>query len=213
VTWNVAPLAAAPFGHDPERVPNLARDLLSESPFRDQQPSVIEQLVERIGVVLGELLGRLLVLISGDTAVAWVIVVLGSILLLAAVWRWTRGLRVAGGVGVELPDLQGLTADDWRLLSDEAVDRDELDRALRLRYLAVVAALVERGVLQDVPGRTIRELDAELAAMRPDLSEPVALAGARLERVTYGGVAATPQDIEVVDDALRALTATRVGSS
>lgn len=211
MTWTV-PSLAAPFVHDPEGVRELARELLSESPFREQQPSAVEQLLERAGSIIGGLLGRLIALVSGDTAVAWVIVLLGTILLVAAVWRWTRGLRVASGVGVEVPDLKGRTADDWRRLSDEAIDRDELDRALRLRYLAVVAVLVERGVLQDVPGRTIRELDADLAAMRPDLSEPVALAGARLERVTYGGAPATPQDVEVVDQALRTLTAARAAS-
>lgn len=211
MTWNVTSLAA-PFVHDPDRVRELARDLLSGSPFREQQPSAVEQLLERAGTLLGDLLGRLLALLSGDTAVAWGIVILGSILLLAAVWRWTRGLRVAGGVGVEVPDLQGRTADDWRRLSDEAIDRDDLDRALRLRYLAVVAALVERGVLQDVPGRTIRELDADLATMRPDLSGPVELAGACVERLTYGGVPATPQDVEVVDQALRTSTAGRAVS-
>ena len=211
--WSVTPRFAAPFVHDPDGVRDLARDLLSESPFREQQPSAVEQLLERAGVVLGELLGRLLALVGGDTAVAWVIVTLGTILLLAAVWRWTRGLRVAGGVGVEVPDVQGRTAADWRRFSDEAVDRNELDRALRLRYLAIVAGLVERGVLQDVPGRTIRELDADLAAMRPDLSEPVERAGARVERVTYGGAPATEQDLEVVDEALRALLPARaVGS-
>lgn len=213
MTGTVTLLLAAPFAHDPDRVRDLARDLLSESPFREQQPSAIEQLLEQVGSVIGGLLGRLLELVSGDTAVAWAIVTLGSILLLAAVWRWTRGLRVAGGVGVQVPDLQGLTADDWRRRSDAAVERGELDRALRLRYLAVVAELVERGVLQDLPGRTIRELDADLAARRPDLSAPVERAGARLERVTYGGVPATTQDIEVVDDALRILTATRALAS
>lgn len=213
MTWNVTPRLAAAFVHDPDHVRDLARDLLSESPFREQQPSAVEQLSERAGIVLGELLGRLLALVGGDTAVAWVIVTLGSILLVAAVWRWTRGLRVAGGVDVEVPDVQGLTADDWGQLSDEAAARDELDRALRLRYLAIVAGLVERGVLQDVPGRTIRELDADLAALRSDLSAPVERAGARLERVTYGGAPATADDLEVVDEALRAVLPARTGRS
>lgn len=206
-----APLhALASFGHDPEAVRQLARDLLSESPFRDHQPSATEQLLERAGVFLGELLGRFLAAVSGDTTVAWAIVIVGTVLLLAAVWRWTRGLRVSGGVEVEVPDLRGRSSADWRQASEEAAAARDLERALRLRYLAIVAGLVERGVLQDLPGRTIRELDAELARVRPDLSAAVAAAGARVERVTYGGTPADPDDLEVADAALQRVTATRV---
>lgn len=201
--------AVASFGHDPETVRQLARDLLADPPFRDHQPSVTEQLLERVGVFLGELLGRFLAAVSGDTTVAWVIVIVGTALLLAAVWRWTRGLRVSGGVEVEVPDLRGRSSADWQQAAEEAVAARDLERALRLRYLAIVAALVERGVLQGLPGRTIRELDAELARVRPDLGAAVAAAGARVERVTYGGAPAEPDDLEVADTALQKVTATR----
>ncbi len=209
MTFPVSLWVGAAFGHDPQRVRELARELLAESPFREQQPSAWDQLADRAGQIMGELLARFLAAVGRDTAVAWVIVGLGTVLLLLAVWRWTRGVRIAGDVEVEVADLRGRSSDDWRDESDRAATAGDLDTATRLRYLAVVAALVERGILQDVPGRTIRELDADLSAMRPDLTTSVAAAGTRVERITYGGDHADEDDLDVVDAALGDVTADR----
>ena len=75
--------------------------------------------------------------------------------------------------------------------------------------MATVVTLIERGVLSEVPGRTIRELDAELAQLAPSLAEPVSRAGASVERVVFGDDEPRQQDLDTVDRAFAAVERSR----
>lgn len=188
----------ASLGHDPVEVRETARRILEGSPFREAAPSPVQRGIERVLEIVGDLIGRALTVVGGSPATAWVIVALSAIVLAAAVWRWSRGLRLDVARRDEAADPTGRTAEEW-LASSRAAEADgNLEVALRHGYLATVAALEERGLIEPVPGRTIRELDAVLAQEHPDLAPPVADVGARVERVVYGGQAPQPDDLLAV---------------
>ena len=67
-----------------------------------------------------------------------------------------------------------------------------------------MVTLLERGLIDDVPGRTIRELDRELSVAAPAIADAFAAAGARVEHVVFGAEQATHQDLEVAAAALAA---------
>lgn len=178
---------AASLGHDPAEVRDTARRILEGSPFREAAPSPVQRGIERLLEIVGDLIGRALTVVGGSPATAWVIVALSALVLAAAVWRWTRGVRLETVRHDESADPTGRTAAEWLASARAAQARGDLEVALRHGYLATVAALEERGLVEPVPGRTIRELDAVLTRDHPALAPPIADIGARVERVVYGG--------------------------
>jgi hypothetical protein len=202
----VRPLAA--LGHDPEVVRDLARRILDAPPYRAGEPGTLrrtlEQVLDAIGAVLGEALGA----VGGTPAVAWTIALLGLVLLAIVVWRATRGATLGRRVPRAAPDAGRVrSAADWLAEAEHHLAAGDLDAALRARYVATIVTLEERGLLDTGPGRTIRELDAELAGRLPDLAPRLAAAGQRVEPVVFAGRSATRADLEVVDAALAAVRA------
>lgn len=200
-------LVLARFEHDPSHVREVAREILDGSPFREHAPSPVARGIERVLEFVGELIGRALTTVGASTITAWVIVAVSVAVMVAAVWRWTRGVGVEATTAPETADPGGVPAARWYASADEAEARGDLGTALRHRYLGVVAALEERGVVDPSPGRTIRELDAELAVAHPRLHAPVAAVGGRVERVAYGGEQAGREDLDVARAAREAVAA------
>jgi hypothetical protein len=139
--------------------------------------------------------------LTGDTRVAWGIVAIGTVLLLVAVWRATRGWSGDRAIA-EVPGARpSRSAAAWAAEADGHAAAARWRDAVRCRYVAVVASLVEHGVLGDVPGRTVRELDDELAVAAPSLADDVRAAGRIFEEIWYGHGDATPVELAVVDRA------------
>jgi hypothetical protein len=197
-----------PSVHDPADVRERASDLLSRPPFADEQPGPIGRLLRVLGDLVADLLARLLAALGGGSFVGWVVVVVGTLLLLAVAWRLTRGMTADRAVPVVPPAAAGRSAADWHAAADAAEATGDRREALRCRYAALVATLVEVGLLDDVPGRTVGELDRQIAGSAPALAATVVDAGERFERVLYGRQPVAVDDLEVVRAA-----AERVGAS
>lgn len=191
-------------GHDPDAVRDAARDLLSRPPYRTEPRGLLAEVAawlrDQVAAGLGWLVDRL----TGDgSVVAWIVVVAAAALLAAAVWAWTRGLvvdRRAPSVPAPAPTR---TAADW---SEEAAGHAAAGRwreAVRARYAALVSLLAESGVVEDVPGRTVRELDRAVGSAAPVLEPAVQRAGRCFEEVWYGRAPTGPEDLAVVTAALR----------
>ena len=189
--------------HDPARLRELAEDLLSRPPYTEHEPTLLERALELMGELLDAVLGPVLSAVGGSSVIAWLVAVVGLLALGAVVFVATRRLTSGRGAVPMAPPTRGRTAADWHADADAHAAAGELREALRCRYIAVIAALAEQDVLEDVAGRTVRELDAEVARAAPGLAEPVAAAGQRLERVVYGGAAVAADDLAVVNEAAR----------
>ncbi|MFU8839854.1 MAG: DUF4129 domain-containing protein [Nitriliruptoraceae bacterium] len=196
----------AALGHDPDVVGDLADRILGGPPYRAGEPGTLRRTIDAILDAIGRLLGDALGVVGGTPAVAWAIALLGLALLAAVVWRATRGATLGRRLTRAVPDAGRVrAAADWLAEADRHLTAGDLDAALRARYVAAVVTLEERGLLASRPGRTIRELDAELAARLPELAPRLAAAGRRVEPVVFAGHEATRGDLEVVDAALTAV--------
>jgi hypothetical protein len=146
--------------------------------------------------------------LSGDTRIAWVVVAAGTALLAVAIWRATRGWSTDRTVTTVPEARPARTAAGWAAEADEHAAAERWRDAVRCRYAALVTGLVEAGTVVDVPGRTVGELDREVALAAPALAEAVRAAGETFEEVWYGHATAGPSDLEVVDRAVAAAGAT-----
>ncbi len=193
--------------HDPDLVRRTAARIVGGPPYRDTDVGIVRRTLQRIVDTVGAALADALGAIGGTPVLAWAIAGVGLVLLGLVVWRATRGASL-GGQGDRVVPLPGSdrSAASWQAEADAHEAAGRLEAALRARYAAAVVTLLERGLIDDVPGRTIRELDRELARSVPDLSPALAAAGARVERVVFGDEPATPDDLEVASDALAAVT-------
>jgi hypothetical protein len=189
---------AEPLGHDAADLRTRARELLSGPPYQPAEQGVVARLWERALRWVAEFLDSLVFAASEVGWLGWSLVGLGVLVLGLLVWRLTRGTAIDRRVPAVVPDVGGRSAADWHAEAARHEAAGELTLALRCRYAGIVADLVETGVLDDVPGRTVRELDEALAVAAPALVGRVTEAGGRFEAVVYGGRPATEDDLRVV---------------
>lgn len=185
-----------------------AQDLLGRPPYADDA-GVIERLLNVIGERIAGFLQAVVSAMSGDALVAWIIVGVGVLLLGAFVWRATRGTTVDRSVAEVAPGIATRSAAQWHDLADRHASAGELFDAVRCRYSALVAALTEAGTIEDVAGRTVRELDAEVAVTDPLVADDVAAAGRRIEAIVYGRQPPAQADLDIVTAAARVVEPSR----
>ncbi|MEX2550224.1 MAG: DUF4129 domain-containing protein [Nitriliruptoraceae bacterium] len=196
--------------HDRDVVRRTAEEIVTRPPYRDGEPGVLRRTLQRVLDVIGGFLADVLGTVGAVPAVAWGIVLVGLVLLGLVVWRATRGATLGQGGPAAVPaSATTRSAASWLAEADEHLAAGRHEEALRARYVATVVTLIERGVLTEVPGRTIRELDAELGEVAPSLVEPVSRAGASVERVVFGDEEARAADLRAVDRAYAAVARVR----
>ncbi|WP_083707388.1 DUF4129 domain-containing protein [Intrasporangium flavum] len=126
-------------------------------------------------------------------------------ILLVAVRRSPTASRTGAAGGVL--DEPHLTAADYRIRAEAALDRGDAATATADAFRAVAASAAERTLLDDVPGRTAHEIGAALAAVFPGEARAVRGSADLFDRVVYGRVpvdAADARDVLDLDARLRA---------
>jgi hypothetical protein len=187
-----------PLGHDAAEVRRRAAELLSRPPYRDGEEGPLGAAWRAAREWLAEQLAALLSVFGGDPLVAWVLVVVGMALLGVVVWRATRGLALDRAVEAPATGPGGRPASAWHADADDHEAAGRWRDAVRCRYRALVGQLVEAGVVEDVPGRTVGELDRELAVAAPAVAEEVARAGVVFAAIFYGRQPAGIEDARTV---------------
>jgi len=118
---------------------------------------------------------------------ALVVLVALAVLALAAVLLLrpeARARRSATDRGVL--DERGVDATAYRSRANDALRQGNWDTVVLDGYRAVVAAAVERTVLDELPGRTAHEASLTLAHAFPDEAEALRAAADRFDAVRYG---------------------------
>jgi hypothetical protein len=191
-------LLLAVLEHDPAELRSTARDLLSRPPYRDGADGPVTDVLRRIREAVARFLQTAFDAVVADAWMAWVIVAVGSALLLLVVWRATRGWNADRSVAVVPEAEPGRSSADWLADADAHAAATRWHEAVRCRYAALVATLVEGGALADRPGRTVGELDREVAMVAPTIAAVVQQAGSTFEEVWYGHADAGPAELEAI---------------
>jgi Domain of unknown function (DUF4129) len=159
-------------------------------------------------VVLGALddafqsvMRRLGPVLAGAGSVLAVIALFGVLAMVALFLMPSRLVpdRVARRTGLSGNAGQSV---DWAARADEALRSGDRHEAVRALYLALLASLAGKGILDDAPALTAGEARFAVQRRRPALLPSIARATESYERVIYGG--ATPDDRDI--EHLRAAT-------
>ena len=194
--------------HEPARVRERAADLLSRPPYREEPEGLLERLVGAVREWAADALDTILGAVAADATIAWLVIAIGVAILLLVVWRSTRGLSLDRAVDPQLPgEGDGRPASAWHAEADQHEGTGDHAQAVRCRYVAVVTTLVEQGIVEEVPGRTVGELDRELGLAAPTIATDVAAAGRIFAEVVYGRAEATPEQAARLRELSRSVTA------
>lgn len=188
---------------DPSRdvAARWAREELSHAVYAQHEPGLAERALLWLWHTLETV--RLPAGPGGASGLA----ILVALVLLAVLVVWLRAgpLRGPAARAAAQPVLAGTvrTAAEHRALADRAVAEGRWHDAVQERFRAVVRTLEERGLIDELPGRTAQEVAVDAARALPTLAEPLRGAARLFDDVSYGSRAATAEH----DTAIRALDA------
>ena len=166
-------------------VHELTRRILSEAQFHQPAKPWINRLSEWLSKEIARFLDALA---SGGDAgfIAWIIVGVAIAAAALLLRRFARRIQRDPGITVEQTVTPKRTAADWNALASAHRQAGAWREAVRCGYRAMVATLAERGVLDEVPGRTAREYELLITDKLPAAVGPFGDATDLFEAVWYG---------------------------
>lgn len=169
----------------PGEARDAARRVLSRPEYRRPAPTLAERVRNWVADRLAEIVGAL---VTGRRAslLAWA--VLGAGVALAAFFgfRFVRGVTPDSARAVSDRPAPRKTAAEWRRESEAHEQAGQWRMVLRCLYRALVADLADRGLVEEVPGRTTGEYRSEVGQMLPAAAAEFAGATELFERAWYG---------------------------
>lgn len=173
--------------------------ILAEPQFRHGSPSWLASLDNSVGHFLDRLFGALF---SSDGLTVAGLVVAGLILLLAVYLATRFATRVTRDPGIDVrPSGPAVRRPvEWKAEAAVHEAAGEWRDAVRCHYRALVAELAERGVVEEIPGRTVREYEREVGARLPPSADLFVAASDIFELVWYGYEQSGPEQNERLKD-------------
>ena len=148
-----------------------ADEILARPEFRPPEQTLLQRALDWVDETIRSVLSTLLTGSAGSI-IAWVVLALFIVVVVVVASRVLRTVQSVPTHHVEHDARQARTALDWAREADACEREGKWKEGLRCRYRALVAALIERDMLRDVPGRTTGEFRRELGEHAP--SEAVA---------------------------------------
>jgi hypothetical protein len=183
-------LASVPIDVDRDEARDAAIRELSDPVYRSAEPSWFDR-------ATGWLLERINELLTGigsvsPSGIIGLLVLIGLAVLLVVIIRRRIGkIARAQASPPGLFDDRTLTADDHRRAAETAVSQGNLAVAILERFRAIVRELEQRGVLDEVSGRTVDEIATMAGHALPDSAADFRAAAAIFDDVVYGDRTAT----------------------
>jgi hypothetical protein len=177
------------------RVHDLTRHILSERQFRQPSKPLITRFEEWVAREFRHLVNSLIS--SGHaTVVGWIVIAVAVGAVAAMVTRFSRRVRRDPGISLGPLRASRKSAADWTADATRHERAAEWRQALRCRYRALVAELAERGVVDEIPGRTTREYQAVVERNLPAATVEFGGASQLFEAVWYGNRVSGPAEDE-----------------
>jgi hypothetical protein len=203
-------LSPARSGDEPpvtiERGParEAARRELSKRMYHENDPSPFERALDAFWDWLGRIFSAASTAAPGG-AVGLLVIILGVIAVLAALW-WRLGTpRRRPSSTAALFDDRPRSAAEHRAAAEAHAAQAHWNQALQERMRAIVRSLEERALLDVRPGRTADEAVAEAGRTLPAHAERLRAAAREFDDVTYGGRTATEQSYHRIAELDRVL--------
>jgi hypothetical protein len=185
---------------DPARVKSATQQILRLSEFRPPRRTLVQAVWHWITTEFGKLTGSLFG--GGSFGTNWVTVVavgiLAALVIALVIVSVVRRGRTHRGARPEAVVLRGhgpaRSPAEWRA---EAAAHEAAGRwryALRCRYRALVAELVGRGLIEEIPGRTSGEYRGDVNAVVPEAGRAFGGATDLFEQAWYGDRPTGPED-------------------
>ena len=175
---------------EPDRVRDHLHEVLSRPEF-ERHKNLLERFFDWLARQLRKLGGA-----GGGSwggvgsILQWLLIAALVVGVLALAWwvirNWVRGPRADRSEGFDTEHEVRRTASEWRTSAEHFEASEEWKDAIRCRYNELVALLVERQPIADVPGRTTGEYRLEVAQLVPSVFEPFSEATLLFELPWYG---------------------------
>lgn len=162
-----------------------AEAILARPEYTPPEKSWFEKGLEWVDETLRSLLNSLLAGGAGSI-IAWVILGVLVAIVVVLVARVARTMQAVPVQAAEQAVEPRRSAVDWRAEAERLEAERRWKDALRCRYRALVAELIERDLLRDVPGRTAGEYRVELREHAPRVATAFSGASELFERAWYG---------------------------
>jgi hypothetical protein len=181
-------------------VRRAAAEVLAREQYAELRPTVIDRFWSAVMDVFGrliDLVGR-----TGQGGLIGTVLLLGVLaLLIFLAVRLLRRVRGGGGL-VEAPvGLAGRSAGDW---AEEARRHESAGRwreAVRCHHRALVAQLAAEGLVEEMPGRTAAEYEAEAVVSVPGAADAMRSATRRFEHAWYANDPVGADDVRALLEA------------
>ena len=177
----------------PEDVRQQADEILDQRQFQRPEPNPIQRAEQWVDEQMGNLFNEL---VSGDAGslVGWLVLIVALVALLFFLRRLGRSVQADPRTETEVSVERVRTADEWREDAEAHERAGAWKAALRSRFRALVADLVDLGHVDDVPGRTAGEYRAEVAEQIPSAADAFAEATGLFEDAWYGDRETGPEE-------------------
>lgn len=189
-----------------------AAEELSKSAYRQSGGSLIERAMNKLLEWIGDLLNS----VSGTSPNGHLglILLVALIALIVVVVLWRAGVLRTSKRGKQQQSVFDTTrprsAAEYRAQAEKEASSGDFTHAIRSRFRACVAELVERTILDDRAGRTAYEVVADAGRIAPTLRDVLQPAALAFTEVVYGNRPGTPQRYVVVVKADEAARVARV---
>lgn len=195
---------------DPSRVKAAAQQILRRPEFQPPRRTLLQAawhwLVTKLSKLLSTVFGQGGFFGSDAAAVVVIGVVAAVAIGLLVITVGRRGVfggrRSPGPVSLRTLGPSRSPA-QWRAEAGAHAAAGRWRDALRCRYRALVAELVGRGLVSEIPGRTSGEYRRDVDAVAPEAAPAFDRATDLFERSWYGDQPTGPEDQEQFDDLAR----------
>ncbi len=181
----------------PEDLRDRAEDVLSDPKFATSEPGLIDRLVEWVQEVFSDLLEFVTdSTVFGGVAVGWILLAAMIGLIVFFLLRYLPSFSSAKAESVSatvLTHKNRRTRAEWLAEAEAAERKGQHREAVRARYKATVAGLIEQDELPDTVGATATELRNAFRG-DPSRSDPFSSSTGAFSDVWYGGDEADQSD-------------------
>ncbi|MBI2704701.1 MAG: DUF4129 domain-containing protein [Actinobacteria bacterium] len=170
---------------NPGEARSRADDITSRAEYQPPPKSITERISEELRKALGRVLNGL----SGGglgSAFGWVFMTVLLAIVGYLIFRVTRTVQRAPQHEPDVTIEVQRSPTEWRSEAEKYEARGEWKQALRCRYRALVADLVGRDVVPDIPGRTVGEHRGDVCESVPAATDDFAGAAELFEEAWYG---------------------------